>query len=94
MSSFLKAKDLVVQLRHWLSRLVSKSTSSLFHSADHGWRAANEHFGVRGGGGAFVLIRYVNLTLVNVRRGGQTLIISAVTNPTPPVQFSGGLLRT
>lgn len=94
MSSFLKAEDLVVQLRHWLSRLVSKSTGSFFHGADHGRRAANEYFDVCGGGGAFILIRYVSLTLVNVRRGGQTLIMSAVTNPTPPVQFSGGLLRT
>jgi len=68
MSSSSKAEDLVIQFRHWLGGLVSKSTSSLFHGADHGWRAANEHLDVRSGRGAFVLCRYVSLTLVNVQR--------------------------
>lgn len=91
----LEAEDLVLELADGAGLGVAKGLGGLLHGADHGRRTAEENFDVAGGCREALLIgkiSYHDTSIAAIRL--HTLIMSAVTKPTPPVQPSGGLLRT
>lgn len=88
----LECENLVFQLADWLSLLESQALGGFLHGADH-WRWATEkELNVIGWLGEVCLISVS--TAHSHSKNVRTVIISGVTNPTPPSHFSGGLFKT
>lgn len=91
----LEAEDLVLELADRTGLGVAEGLGSLLHGTDHGRRTAEEDLDVIGGGREALLQgKEISILWTQYQGEKRTLIISAVTKPTPPFQPSGGLFRT
>lgn len=97
----LESENLVLELANVTSLGEAETLSSLLQAVNHRRGTTEEDLDIAGGLGEVLLVHVlVSTGVLNATRTAQrlkekrTVIISAVTKPTPPVQPSGGLSST